>query len=90
MDFARSLALTTPEILISVSGLVLLLIAIFPFMALAFWWISRHVHEASRGALDAFGRLNDQVQESLSGVRTLRALGPWSIMMSRRKSSIAG
>ena len=47
----------------------------FPFMALAFWWISRHVHEASRGALDAFGRLNDQVQESLSGVRTLRALG---------------
>lgn len=47
----------------------------FPFMALGFWWISRHVHEASRGALDAFGRLNDQVQESIAGVRTLRALG---------------
>ena len=47
----------------------------FPLMALAFWWISRHVHDAAAAALDAFGALNDQVQESLSGVRTLRALG---------------
>lgn len=47
----------------------------FPLMAWSFWWISRHVHEASRGALGAFGALNDQVQESLTGVRTLRALG---------------
>jgi ATP-binding cassette subfamily B multidrug efflux pump len=47
----------------------------FPFMALAFWWISRHVHEASRLALDRFGALNDHVQETLSGVRTVRALG---------------
>jgi ATP-binding cassette subfamily B multidrug efflux pump len=47
----------------------------FPLMALAFWWISRHLHAASRQALDAFGALNDQVQESLTGVRTLRALG---------------
>ncbi|KQT13470.1 ABC transporter ATP-binding protein [Ramlibacter sp. Leaf400] len=47
----------------------------FPLMALAFWWISRHVHEASRQALDRFGSLNDHVQETLSGVRTVRALG---------------
>jgi ATP-binding cassette subfamily B protein/ATP-binding cassette subfamily C protein/ATP-binding cassette subfamily B multidrug efflux pump len=47
----------------------------FPLMALAFWWISRHLHDAARQALDAFGALNDQVQETLSGVRTLRALG---------------
>lgn len=47
----------------------------FPLMALAFWWISRHVHEASRLSLERFGALNDHVQESLSGVRTLRALG---------------
>ena len=47
----------------------------FPFMALSFWWISRHVHEASRLSLDRFGALNDHVQESLSGVRTIRALG---------------
>ncbi|NRF68023.1 ATP-binding cassette domain-containing protein [Aquincola sp. S2] len=54
-------------------GLVVLLP--FPAMALSFWWISRHVHDASRSALTAFGALNDQVQETLSGVRTLRALG---------------
>lgn len=47
----------------------------FPFMALAFWWISRHVHEAWRLSLERFGALNDHVQETLSGVRTLRALG---------------
>jgi ATP-binding cassette subfamily B multidrug efflux pump len=47
----------------------------FPLMALAFWWISRHVHAASRLSLERFGALNDHVQESLSGVRTVRALG---------------
>jgi ATP-binding cassette subfamily B multidrug efflux pump len=47
----------------------------FPFMALSFWWISRHVHEAWRLSLDTFGNLNDHVQETLSGVRTVRALG---------------
>ncbi len=55
----------------------LTLVALLPFpaMALGFWWISRHLHDRARDALTAFGRLNDQVQESLSGVRTLRALG---------------
>jgi ATP-binding cassette subfamily B protein/ATP-binding cassette subfamily C protein/ATP-binding cassette subfamily B multidrug efflux pump len=47
----------------------------FPFMAWSFWWISRHVHEAWAQSLKAFGHLNDHVQETLSGVRTLRALG---------------
>ncbi len=47
----------------------------FPFMAWAFWRISNHIHQASAEALTSFGRLNDQVQESLAGVRTLRALG---------------
>lgn len=47
----------------------------FPAMALAFWWISRHVHDASRDALARFSDLNDHVQETLAGVRTLRALG---------------
>ncbi len=55
--------------------LALVVLLPFPLMALAFWWISRHVHEASRQALTAFGELNDHVQESVSGVRTLRALG---------------
>ena len=47
----------------------------FPLMALGFWWLSRHVHEAWRLSLERFGALNDHVQETLSGVRTLRALG---------------
>ena len=55
--------------------LALVVLAPFPLMALAFWWISRHLHTASRQALDAFSALNDQVQETLSGVRTVRALG---------------
>ncbi|MBP6899709.1 MAG: ATP-binding cassette domain-containing protein [Burkholderiaceae bacterium] len=55
--------------------LALVVLLPFPAMAWSFWWISHHVHEASREALTRFGALNDQVQESLSGVRTLRALG---------------
>ncbi len=55
--------------------LALVVLLPFPLMALGFWWISRHLHAASRQALDAFGALNDQVQESIAGLRTLRALG---------------
>ena len=47
----------------------------FPIMGFSFWWISRHVHEASRLSLERFGALNDHVQETLAGVRTVRALG---------------
>jgi ATP-binding cassette subfamily B protein/ATP-binding cassette subfamily C protein/ATP-binding cassette subfamily B multidrug efflux pump len=47
----------------------------FPLMGLAFWRISRHIHSASTDSLQRFGALNDHVQQSLSGVRTLRALG---------------
>jgi len=47
----------------------------FPLMAFAFWRISSHIHQASKDSLECFGKLNDHVQETLSGVRTLRALG---------------
>jgi ATP-binding cassette subfamily B protein/ATP-binding cassette subfamily C protein/ATP-binding cassette subfamily B multidrug efflux pump len=47
----------------------------FPLMALAFWWISSHVHTSWKLSLERFAALNDHVQESLSGVRTVRALG---------------
>ncbi len=47
----------------------------FPLMALAFWRISEHIHQASKDSLACFGKLNDHVQETLTGVRTLRALG---------------
>jgi ATP-binding cassette subfamily B protein/ATP-binding cassette subfamily C protein/ATP-binding cassette subfamily B multidrug efflux pump len=69
--------------------LALVVLLPFPAMALAFWWISRHVHEASRQALTAFGQLNDHVQESLAGVRTLRALG-LEARSCRRFGELAG
>lgn len=47
----------------------------FPLMGWAFKHITHHVHDASRDSLNRFSQLNDQVQETLSGVRTLRALG---------------
>ena len=47
----------------------------FPLMAWAFWYISGHIHTASSDSLKRFSDLNDHVQETLSGVRTLRALG---------------
>jgi ATP-binding cassette subfamily B protein/ATP-binding cassette subfamily C protein/ATP-binding cassette subfamily B multidrug efflux pump len=47
----------------------------FPLMAIAFKKITQQVHDASHRALTCFSQLNDQVQESLAGVRTVRALG---------------
>ena len=47
----------------------------FPFMAWSFWAISRRVHDGWRESLDRFSRLNDHVQETVAGVRTMRALG---------------
>jgi ATP-binding cassette subfamily B multidrug efflux pump len=55
--------------------LALIALLPFPLMALAFWRISSHIHTASTDSLQRFAALNDHVQESLSGVRTLRALG---------------
>jgi len=55
--------------------LTLIALLPFPLMAIAFWHISSHIHTASTDSLKRFSALNDHVQESLSGVRTLRALG---------------
>ncbi|MCB1915132.1 MAG: ATP-binding cassette domain-containing protein [Rhodocyclaceae bacterium] len=55
--------------------LALIALLPFPLMAASFWWIARRIHVHSRDALDRFADMNDHVQESLSGVRTLRALG---------------
>lgn len=54
-------------------GLVALLP--FPLMAWAFWIISRRVHDAWALSLERFSSLNEHVQETVAGVRTLRALG---------------
>ena len=61
----------------------------FPLMGLAFWRISSHIHTASTDSLQRFSALNDHVQESLSGVRTLRALG-LEERSSQQFSTLAG
>jgi ATP-binding cassette subfamily B multidrug efflux pump len=55
--------------------LALIALLPFPLMGVAFWHISRHIHVASTDSLKRFAALNDHVQESMTGVRTLRALG---------------
>ncbi len=55
--------------------LALIALIPFPLMALSFWRISSHIHTASSDSLKRFSKLNEHVQETLSGVRTLRALG---------------
>jgi ATP-binding cassette, subfamily B, multidrug efflux pump len=55
--------------------ITLAIFAPMPVMAFLFWKISNKIHFASRESLDSFGRMNDQVLETLQGVRTVRALG---------------
>ncbi len=47
----------------------------FPLMAFGFWRISDHIHHAWQDSLGRFSKLNNHVQETLNGVRTMRALG---------------
>jgi ATP-binding cassette subfamily B protein/ATP-binding cassette subfamily C protein/ATP-binding cassette subfamily B multidrug efflux pump len=47
----------------------------FPIMAYLFWRISSQVHRSATDSLNRFSDLNGHVQETLSGIRTLRALG---------------
>jgi len=47
----------------------------FPLLAFAFWKISNKIHRASKESLESFSTLNDHIQETLSGVRTVRTLG---------------
>ena len=67
--------------------LALIALLPFPLMAIAFWFISRHVHNAWRDSLDRFSNLNDHVQETIAGVRTLRALGLESACRARVRAA---
>jgi ATP-binding cassette subfamily B protein/ATP-binding cassette subfamily C protein/ATP-binding cassette subfamily B multidrug efflux pump len=69
--------------------LALIALLPFPLMGLAFWYISRHIHSAETDSLKRFSALNDHVQESLSGVRTVRALG-LEARSSQQFSELAG
>lgn len=75
-DGSMTFALVIGMMLLGVDWrLALVALLPFPLMALAFKRITHQVHDASRDSLNRFSQLNDQVQETLAGVRTLRALG---------------
>ncbi|MBY0572488.1 MAG: ATP-binding cassette domain-containing protein [Undibacterium sp.] len=75
-DGAMTFALVIGVMILGVDWrLALAALLPFPLMAWAFKRITQHVHDASKDSLERFSKLNEQVQESLSGVRTLRVLG---------------
>lgn len=75
-DGALTMALVLGMMIAGVDWrLALVALLPFPLMAFGFWRISRHVHTASAAALERFSDLNDHVQETLAGVRTIRAMG---------------
>jgi len=47
----------------------------FPLMTWFFWLIGSRLHEGFRQAQERFSDLNDQAQESVSGIRMIRAFG---------------
>lgn len=55
--------------------LALIALLPFPLMAWAFKKITLEIHHASKESLHCFSQLNDHVQQSLAGVRTIRTLG---------------
>ena len=75
-DGSVTLMMVVAMMLIGVDWrLTLIALIPFPLMAWAFWRISNRIHHASTDSLNRFSNLNDHVQETLTGVRTLRALG---------------
>ncbi|GAA4029623.1 ABC transporter transmembrane domain-containing protein [Actimicrobium antarcticum] len=75
-DGSLTLLMVLAMMLIGVDWrLTLIALVPFPVMAFAFWRISNQIHRASTDSLKRFSDLNDHVQETLAGVRTLRALG---------------
>jgi ATP-binding cassette, subfamily B, multidrug efflux pump len=75
-DGVCNLVIMTAALTLAVDfRITLAIFAPMPIMAFLFWKISNKIHFASRESLDSFGRMNDQVLETLQGVRTVRALG---------------
>jgi ATP-binding cassette subfamily B protein/ATP-binding cassette subfamily C protein/ATP-binding cassette subfamily B multidrug efflux pump len=75
-DGTLTLIMVVAMMSLAIDGrLALVALAPFPLMAMAFWRISNQIHLASKDSLKRFSQLNDFTQETLSGVRTVRALG---------------
>lgn len=55
--------------------LTLLAIIPFPFLALISWYLGHKIHRAFGASQEAFSRLNNKAQESISGIKVIKALG---------------
>jgi len=55
--------------------LTLLAIIPFPFLAVISWYLGQKIHRAFGESQAAFSRLNNKAQESISGIKVIKALG---------------
>ncbi|MCT3570356.1 ABC transporter ATP-binding protein [Levilactobacillus brevis] len=55
--------------------LTLLAILPFPLLALVSWYLGQKIHRAFGESQAAFSRLNNKAQESISGIKVIKALG---------------
>ncbi len=55
--------------------LTLIAIVPFPLLAAASWYLGQKIHVAFRDSQAAFSRLNNKAQESISGIKVIKALG---------------
>lgn len=55
--------------------LTLLAIIPFPFLAAVSWYLGQKIHRAFGKSQAAFSRLNNKAQESISGIKVIKALG---------------
>jgi ATP-binding cassette, subfamily B, multidrug efflux pump len=58
-----------------------------PFLAVAVYKFDRSVHPAFRGVRKAFGRLNTNVQENISGIQTVKSLSREGFQIEKFNSS---
>lgn len=55
--------------------LTLLAIVPFPLLAVVSWYLGQKIHRAFGESQAAFSRLNNKAQESISGIKVIKALG---------------
>ncbi|QSX32919.1 ATP-binding cassette domain-containing protein [Shewanella avicenniae] len=47
----------------------------FPFMAVAFYRVSKRIHSQFKDSLDKFSLLNQQTQQAMTGIRMIKSMG---------------
>jgi len=55
--------------------LAILAIIPFPFMGYGFYKLSNRIHHQFKETLDSFSTLNEQTQQSISGIRLIKSMG---------------